>query len=576
MISTEGLLVEMPCRLIADVSQHARAFDMATTLAKTKAYDEHDLAVAERARSQVVTIDGGMYQSASTSRSVRGCSDYRCPAHRRRRARARDCLETPPIAQAHRPTVAPGNAGTEAIAHNIDLPLPKTGADASFVEPYLEAATRLARDLKVDLVFVAPDDPLSWGLVDRLEAAGIPAFGPSQAAAQIEASKAWAADFVRRHGIPHPWTAGFSDNRAARAFVREQTAQLVVKASGLAAGKGAIVTSTTEEALAALDSLMESRSVGDAGSTVVVMERLFCRETSAHAFSDGKTYRAHAIFLHHKAVFDGDLGPNTGGMGVYSPPSWIAASGRTNSASASHLGRIGQGNELPKAGPIAASSTLPASWSTEPALKSSRCNAASATSRPRPSCRACELRSVSTSLWACVNGKLHEVDVRWSAKLRSAWRSPQAATPELHDWPADLQASTQLDSDVVVFHAGTRRMRWRLLTTGGRVLNVVATREDARRGTRAKPTPTSSASISRACITAATSARRRRPASVFKHNSEAKVVELFPGVVVNRNSGDNATLVEITLVKGASVPMHNHPHEQNGYVDQWARPLPHR
>ncbi len=109
--------------------------------------------------------------------------------------------QSPKLTDLH---VAPGNAGTAEIAHNVDLPLPKTGSPASAFEPYLDAAVSLARDLEVDLVFVAPDDPLSWGLVDRLEAAGIAAFGPSKRAAELEASKAWSAAFVERAGIPHP------------------------------------------------------------------------------------------------------------------------------------------------------------------------------------------------------------------------------------------------------------------------------------------------------------------------------------------------------------------------------------
>src|SRR5262249_17220703 len=129
--------------------------------------------------------------------------------------------------------IAPGNAGTAEVGHNVDLPIPQTGSGAAEVEPYLDEAVRLARKGKADLVFVAPDDPLSWGLVDRLEAAGIAAFGPSKAAAAIEASKAWAKELMARHGIPHPATRTFDDVDSARTYVTSRAGPVVVKADGL-------------------------------------------------------------------------------------------------------------------------------------------------------------------------------------------------------------------------------------------------------------------------------------------------------------------------------------------------------
>ncbi|HEY7270362.1 MAG TPA: phosphoribosylamine--glycine ligase [Dehalococcoidia bacterium] len=375
--------------------------------------------------------------------------------------------QSPKLTDLH---VAPGNAGSAAIAHNIDLPLPRTGAPPSSVEPYLNAAVKLARDLEVDLVFVAPDDPLSWGLVDRLEAAGIPAFGPSQAAAQIEASKAWAGDFVRRHGIAHPWSAAFSDLRAARAFVREQTVQLVVKASGLAAGKGAIVTSATEEALDALDSLMENRSVGEAGSTVVVMERLFGRETSAHAFTDGKTVVHMPFSCDHKAVFDGGLGPNTGGMGVYSPPAWLLASVEDQirhrvteaavramaSEGRPYRGVIYPGVMVTAAGPqvIEFNARLgdPEAEALLPRLES-------------------DLLDIAL---ACVNGTLDRLDVRWRPEASVCVTLASGGYPGSYTTGLPVTGLDSLEPDVVVFHAGTRMDNGRLLTNGGRVLNVVA------------------------------------------------------------------------------------------------------
>lgn len=305
--------------------------------------------------------------------------------------------------------VAPGNAGTAALGHNIDLPLPKTDARASAIDPYLEAAAGLARDLRVDLVFVAPDDPLSWGLVDAMEAAGIPAFGPSKAAAVIEGDKAWSGEFMARHNFPHPRTERFSDVGAARDYVRSRERQVVVKASGLAAGKGAIVTSTKEEALAALEDLMVARSLGDAGETVIVMDRIRGPETSAHAFSDGKTVVSMPLSCDHKAVYDGNVGPNTGGMGVYSPPPWVspAVEGeiRTRVTEPTIAAMATEGR--PFKGVL-----YPGIMVTEQGIQVFEFNARFGD----PEAQALLPRLNSDLLdivWACVNGTLHEVKVEW-------------------------------------------------------------------------------------------------------------------------------------------------------------------
>jgi len=221
--------------------------------------------------------------------------------------------------------IAPGNGGTAAVGHNVDLPTPKTAAPQSVVEAYLDAATRLASELKVDFVFVAPDDPLAWGLVDRVQAAGIAAFGPSRAAAEIESSKAWAKGFMARQGIAHGRSATFDDAEAAKAYVRQGGSAVVVKANGLSAGKGAIVTESSEQAIAAIDDFMLRSTLGSAGHRVVIEDRLSGREASAQAFTDGLTVRSMPLSCDHKPVFDGNTGPNTGGMGAFSPAPWIDA-----------------------------------------------------------------------------------------------------------------------------------------------------------------------------------------------------------------------------------------------------------
>src|SRR3990170_1473449 len=181
-----------------------------------------------------------------------------------------------------------------------------------------------ARENHCQLVVVGPEEPLARGLVDRLAVEGISAFGPSRAAARIESSKAFAKELMRQHGIPTARTAVFSNRTDARNCVEALSAAPVVKANGLAAGKGAIVCDTKAQARQAIDLMMgEEAAFGEAGRTVVIEERLEGREVSAHAFSDGRTTAAMPFSCDYKRALDGDEGLNTGGMGAYSPPGWL-------------------------------------------------------------------------------------------------------------------------------------------------------------------------------------------------------------------------------------------------------------
>ncbi|HEU5317039.1 MAG TPA: phosphoribosylamine--glycine ligase [Chloroflexota bacterium] len=201
--------------------------------------------------------------------------------------------------------VAPGNGGT---GPNVALD-PLDGG----------AVARAAKDMRCDLVIVGSDDPLAAGVVDALEAADVPAFGPTQAAAQIEASKAWSKDFMRRHGIPTAPHETFDDARAAHAHLETQPQRIVVKADGLARGKGVIVCDTREEAHRAVEEIMERRVFGASGDRVVVEQRITGEEASVFALCDGETALPFEAARDYKRAYDGDRGPNTGGMGAYSP-----------------------------------------------------------------------------------------------------------------------------------------------------------------------------------------------------------------------------------------------------------------
>ncbi|MDU8008897.1 MAG: phosphoribosylamine--glycine ligase, partial [Veillonella sp.] len=178
---------------------------------------------------------------------------------------------------------------------------------------------RFLKDNKVDLVVVGPEAPLVAGLADTLNEAGIPVFGPSKAAAQLEGSKVFAKDLMKKYNIPTAAYGVFFDADEAKQFIAKTGAPIVVKADGLAAGKGVVVAMTIDEANAAVDDMLSGNRFGEAGSTVVIEEFMAGEEASLLAFVDGKTVVPMIASQDHKRIFDGDKGPNTGGMGTYAP-----------------------------------------------------------------------------------------------------------------------------------------------------------------------------------------------------------------------------------------------------------------
>jgi phosphoribosylamine--glycine ligase len=225
----------------------------------------------------------------------------------REHALAWRCAQAPEV---ERVFVAPGNAGTalDPKLHNVAL-------KANDFDGLLDFARREG----VDLTIVGPEDPLAAGIVDRFRDAGLACFGPSAKAAQLEGSKAFAKDFMARHGIPTAAYGKFTDVEAALAFLREQGAPIVVKADGLAAGKGVIVAQDLPTAEAAVRDMLEGNAFGDAGHRVVIEEFLDGEEASFIVMADGAHVLPLATSQDHKALEEGDRGPNTGGMGAYSP-----------------------------------------------------------------------------------------------------------------------------------------------------------------------------------------------------------------------------------------------------------------
>ncbi len=356
--------------------------------------------------------------------------------------------------------VAPGNAGTAGIASNVPVQ-PKD----------IDGLLKAAKELRIDFYLASMDDPQPLGLVDRLTEAGVLCYGPTQAASQLEASKAFSKAFMVEHGIRTAPARTFSDYRAARTYVESlPDSGIVVKASGLAAGKGVIVCNGTSEALEALDIAMVRRDFGSAGDTVLVEQRLYGWETSAEAFCDGKTAVMMPFASDYKRAGDGDIGLNTGGMGAYTPAAAvtpaIAAEVRRDVVE-----RVLSG--MAAAGTPFCGTLYPGMMITQTGPQVIEFNA-------RFGDPECEVRMplLETDLFvickAAAEGKLHTVDVRWSTQSTVGVVMASGGYPATYKLGYRIEGLDAIDPDVQVFHAGTKDDIRGIVTNGGRVLIVVA------------------------------------------------------------------------------------------------------
>lgn len=362
---------------------------------------------------------------------------------------------------------APGNAG---IAETADC-VPISALD-------LSALVDFAREQRVDLVVVGPEAPLVAGLADAMAAAGIACFGPSQAAAQLEGSKTFTKEIGDAAGIPTAAWRRFTDADAARAYVRAQGAPIVVKADGLAAGKGVVVAATLAEAEEAIADFMEAGSLGAAGRSVVIEECLVGEEVSVFALCDGENAVAMGAAQDHKRVGDGDQGPNTGGMGAYAPPPVLTpalageAMARFIRPTLAEMARRG----MPFRGFLFAGL-----MNTAAGLKLIEYNVRFGD----PECQAVLPllgSDLLAALLAACAGDLATFDMRWRegasiAVVMAARGYP--ATPLKGTEIRGLERAEAMEG-VRVFHAGTKRVGGRLIADGGRVLAVCATAADLR------------------------------------------------------------------------------------------------
>ena len=360
--------------------------------------------------------------------------------------------------------IAPGNGGTAALAAHAE--------NVAVSAEDIAGLVTLARRRRVDLVVVGPEVALALGIVDQLQAQGIAAFGPGQAAARIESSKVFAKSFMQRHSIPTARYAAFADHGAALAHLRQVDYTVVIKANGLAAGKGVLIPATLAEAEAGLRSIMVERTFGEAGDAVVIEERLSGPEVSLLAFCDGRAVVTMPAAQDHKRVFDGDQGPNTGGMGAFAP-SPLASAALVEQATRTVLQPTIDGlraEGMPFVGVLYAGLML---TQEGPRVLEFNCRFGD------PEAQAILLLLESDLLdviEACLRGRLADVSVRWRAGAAATMVLASAGYPGHYEKGQAISglAGGQLPDGVVVFHAGTKHVGADVVTNGGRVLNVSA------------------------------------------------------------------------------------------------------
>lgn len=356
---------------------------------------------------------------------------------------------------------APGNAGTSQVAENVPI-----GASD------LAALVRFAKQNAIDLTIVGPDAPLALGVVDLFLAQGLRIFGPSKTAAKLESSKIFAKELMRRQSIPTAKAQAFEDSNEALAYCEELEFPLVIKADGLALGKGVIIAPDMEAATATIDAMMNQRRFGEAGRRVVVEEFLRGSECSLHALVDGTGYCLLATARDHKRAFDGDKGPNTGGMGAFSPAdNW-------NSALRAQVDRkimepLLAG--LREEGIIFRGLLFPGLMIEGTSVRVLEFNCRFGD--PETQVILPRMKSdLLPLLNAAIDGNLAECEIEWDDRFAVTVVLASAGYPDKYEtgkWISGLEEAAKF-KDVQIFHAGTRGVNNEVVTAGGRVLAVTA------------------------------------------------------------------------------------------------------
>lgn len=357
---------------------------------------------------------------------------------------------------------APGNGGTLKLGMNVNI-------SATDIPKLIE----FAKKEKIDLTLALPDDPLALGIVDEFQKEGLRIWGPTKSAARLEWSKAFSKDFMEGHNLPTARFKTFTDFEEAKKYTSRQPLPVVIKASGLALGKGVLICQTHDEAYHALEEMFVKKTFGDAGNEVVIEEFLTGPEISIHTFSDGKNYKMFPCSQDHKKVGEGDTGLNTGGMGTIAPISFVTPEllkiieetivaptiKAMNEESAPFVGLLYPGLILTESGP-----------------KLLEYNARFGDPETQSYMRLLET-DILDIFDACIDGTLVNLDIKFKNFFACTVILASDGYPENYEKGKVISGidKAEMQPDIVVFHAGTATKDRELVTSGGRVLGVSAT-----------------------------------------------------------------------------------------------------
>ena len=367
--------------------------------------------------------------------------------------------------------VAPGNPGSSSEAKIVNIEVQATD---------IEQLIHFAKNESIDLVVVGPEDPLVAGIVDEFTNIGIKCFGPTAEAAQLEGSKAFAKRFMQKYRIPTATYQSFSDAHSAKEFLKNSVYPMVIKADGLAAGKGVFIVNNFAMAEKSVDDIMTDQKFGSAGATIVVEEFLEGEEASFIAMVDGLNILPLATSQDHKAIGDGDVGLNTGGMGAYSPASFVDDELQEKIMDEIMLPTIhGMANEgMPYRGFLYAG--LMISDQNEPKVLEFNCRFGDPETQPIMMRLSSDLVEL---IQACFNGTIESFPIEWDDRTALGVIMASSGYPEKYATGLDIHGLDTMNlayPDVKIFHSGTAMRDGKIVTNGGRVLCVTALGRDVK------------------------------------------------------------------------------------------------
>ncbi len=353
----------------------------------------------------------------------------------------------------------PGNAGTAQLGENLQI------------DPHdHNAVISTCKELDIEFVVIAPDDFIAEGMSDSLFDAGIKSFGATKAAGELEWSKSFSKEMMKKYGIPTARYEVFTDSAKAIAYAESENFPLVIKADGLALGKGVVIAENFNEAKDAIEGMMTGGMHGAAGKTVVIEEYLVGREISTHAFSDGDNIVMFPSSQDHKRIFENDKGPNTGGMGTIAPLPWATEDMMEQIKSEIVLPLI---KAMKEEGKPFRGLLYPGIMITESGPKVIEFNARFGDPETQSYMRLLKTDIVDIML-ACANGTLDKINIEWSEGAAATVVLASGGYPGSYEKGKEITGLDILHDDEVVFHAGTKISDGKIVTSGGRVLGVTA------------------------------------------------------------------------------------------------------